>query len=132
MAEQHQGLSEPQVYEVLKTVKYPGYSRDVVSFGMVKGIQVDGQDLQVTLQITTNQQEIATKLQQATAEAVLSQPNTKTTQEMHKVAAAVSKILGRHSAPAPIKILNSHATLRSRTSVPPAPSGETAGGGYAP
>ena len=59
----------------------------------------------------------------------LSQPNTKTTQEMHKVAAAVSKILGRHSAPAPIKILNSHATLRSRTSVPPAPSGETAGGG---
>ena len=37
---------------------------------------------------------------------VLSQPNTKTAQEMHKVAAAVSEILGRHAAPAPIKTLN--------------------------
>ena len=55
MAEQHDRISEPQVHEVLKTVKYPGYTRDIVSFGMVKGIQVQGQDVSVILQITTNQ-----------------------------------------------------------------------------
>lgn len=70
MVEQHNSLSEPQVYEVLKTVPYPGYSRDVVAFGMVKGIQVKGRDVEVTLHITTNQQDIATKLRQATEEAL--------------------------------------------------------------
>ncbi len=70
MAKQPQGLSQSQVHDVLKTVTYPGYSRDIVSFGMVQDIQVTGQDVQVTLQITTNQPEIATKLRQATAEAL--------------------------------------------------------------
>jgi ATP-binding protein involved in chromosome partitioning len=70
MAEQPKGLSEPMVYEVLKTVRYPGYSRDIVSFGMVQDIQITGQNVRVTLQVTTNQQDIATKLQQATEEAL--------------------------------------------------------------
>jgi ATP-binding protein involved in chromosome partitioning len=78
MTEQHNRLSEPQVYEVLKTVQYPGYSRDIVSFGMVKGIQIQGRDIGVTLQITTNQQEIATKLQQATEEALRTLPEVGT------------------------------------------------------
>ena len=74
MAAQQNRLSEPDVYEVLKTVKYPGYSRDIVSFGMVSGIQVKGQDVGVTLQVTTNQSDIATQLQQATEEALRTLP----------------------------------------------------------
>ena len=74
MAEQQSRLSEAQVYEVLKNVKYPGYSRDIVSFGMVQGLQVMGQDVGVILQLTTNQQEIATKLRQATEEALRALP----------------------------------------------------------
>jgi ATP-binding protein involved in chromosome partitioning len=74
MAGQHKRLSEAQVYEALKTVKYPGYSRDIVSFGMVKGLQVNGQDVGVTIQITTNQQEIAAQLRQATTEALRTLP----------------------------------------------------------
>jgi ATP-binding protein involved in chromosome partitioning len=74
MARQHKRFSEAQVYEVLKTVKYPGYSRDIVSFGMVKGLQVNGQDVDVTIQITTNQQDIAAQLRQATTEALRTLP----------------------------------------------------------
>jgi ATP-binding protein involved in chromosome partitioning len=74
MAQQHNGLSEPQVYEILKTVRYPGYSRDIVSFGMVQGIRVTGQDVGVTLQMTTNQQQIATQLQQTTEAALRTLP----------------------------------------------------------
>ena len=70
MTEQQNRLSEPQVHEVLKTVPYPGYSRDIVSFGMVKGIQVRDRDVSVTLQLTTNQQDIATKVRQATEQAL--------------------------------------------------------------
>ncbi len=70
MAAQSDELSEIQVSEVLKTVKYPGYTRDIVSFGMVKGIQIQGRDVGVVLQITTNQEDIATKLHQATEAAL--------------------------------------------------------------
>ena len=65
-----QKLSEAQVYEVLKTVKYPGYTRDIVSFGLVKSVHLDGQRIAVTLQLTTNQPDVATKLQQAALEAL--------------------------------------------------------------
>jgi len=44
-----QKLSEAQVYETLKTVKYPGYTRDIVSFGLVKSVQVHGQDVDVVV-----------------------------------------------------------------------------------
>ncbi len=65
-----QKLSEAQVYDVLKTVKYPGYTRDIVSFGLVKSVQVQGQNVEVMVQMTTNQQDVATKIQQAAAEAL--------------------------------------------------------------
>jgi len=29
-------VSEDQIKEALKTVKYPGFSRDIVSFGLVR------------------------------------------------------------------------------------------------
>jgi ATP-binding protein involved in chromosome partitioning len=74
MAGQHSRLSEAQVYEVLKTVKYPGYSRDIVSFGMIQGVQVTGQGIGVTIQITTNQQHIADQLRQATEAALRTLP----------------------------------------------------------
>ena len=32
-------ISEDQIKEALRTVKYPGFSRDIVSFGLVKGIE---------------------------------------------------------------------------------------------
>src|SRR5215813_2888002 len=75
-----QKLSEAQVYETLKTVKYPGYTRDIVSFGLVKSVQVEGQDVDVVVQMTTNQQEVATKIQQATEEALSALPSIGTVQ----------------------------------------------------
>ena len=75
-----QKLSEAQVYETLKTVKYPGYTRDIVSFGLVKSVQVQGQDVDVVVQMTTNQQDVATKIQQATEEALRALPGIGTVQ----------------------------------------------------
>ncbi len=75
-----QKLSEAQVYETLKTVKYPGYTRDIVSFGLVKSVQVHGQDVDVVVQMTTNQPDVATKIQQATEEALRTLPGIGTVQ----------------------------------------------------
>ena len=48
-------VSEGQVREALQAVKYPGFSRDIVSFGLVKEIQVQGSSVTVQLALATNE-----------------------------------------------------------------------------
>jgi ATP-binding protein involved in chromosome partitioning len=47
-------VTEEQVKDALGQVKYPGFSRDIVSFGLVKSITVDKGDVRVQLAIATN------------------------------------------------------------------------------
>src|SRR5438132_5940162 len=42
-----------QILEALKTVKFPGLSRDIVSFGFVKDLKVDGGDVAFTVHFQT-------------------------------------------------------------------------------
>ncbi len=42
------------VWDALKTVKYPGLGRDVVSFGFVRGVRVDGGAVRVSLEVASN------------------------------------------------------------------------------
>jgi ATP-binding protein involved in chromosome partitioning len=46
-------ITEALVREKLGEVNYPGFSRDIVSFGLVKGIVVDGNDVTVKIGIAT-------------------------------------------------------------------------------
>ena len=48
-------VSEEQVKEALRGVKYPGFSRDIVSFGLVKGIQISNGAVVVQLALATNE-----------------------------------------------------------------------------
>jgi ATP-binding protein involved in chromosome partitioning len=47
-------VSEEQIRDALKSVKYPGFSRDIVSFGLVKSVNVDDGQVKVQLALTTN------------------------------------------------------------------------------
>ncbi len=58
-------LSQDAVLAVLKTVKYPGYSRDIVSFGLVKDIQIDGMAVGVLIELTTPNQELGEQIADA-------------------------------------------------------------------
>src|SRR5215213_9626216 len=48
-------LTDDQVREALKTVKYPGFSRDIVSFGLVKEIAIEASSVTVQLALATNE-----------------------------------------------------------------------------
>jgi ATP-binding protein involved in chromosome partitioning len=63
-------LNESTVRDALKGVKYPGYSRDIVSFGLVKTITADGGTIRVRLELTSPNAEAAARIQ-ADAEQVL-------------------------------------------------------------
>jgi ATP-binding protein involved in chromosome partitioning len=47
-------IAEEQVKDALKSVKYPGFTRDIVSFGLVKSINIDGGEVKVQLALSTN------------------------------------------------------------------------------
>ena len=47
-------ITEDQVREALRTVRYPGFSRDIVSFGLLKGIDINDGEVRVQLALATN------------------------------------------------------------------------------
>lgn len=46
-------LSENDIRTALANVRYPGFSRDILSFGLVKAIRLDGPDLTVSISLAT-------------------------------------------------------------------------------
>ena len=46
-------MKKDQVIEKLKSINYPGFSRDIVSFGMVKDAEVVDDRVVVTLNISS-------------------------------------------------------------------------------
>jgi ATP-binding protein involved in chromosome partitioning len=47
-------ISEEQVRNALRSVRYPGFSRDIVSFGLIKAINIDNGEVKVQLALATN------------------------------------------------------------------------------
>ena len=63
-------LNQDSILEALKTVKYPGYSRDIVSFGLVKNVAVQNGAVSVLVELTSANQDVGAQLK-VTCEQVL-------------------------------------------------------------
>ena len=50
-------MNNNQILELLKTIKYPGFNRDIVSFGMVKDIMVNKDNVEIFLNISSQNEE---------------------------------------------------------------------------
>ena len=50
-------MTKNQIFELLKTIKYPGFNRDIISFGMVKDIIVDENQVEIVLNISSQNDE---------------------------------------------------------------------------
>ncbi|MGH6691249.1 MAG: iron-sulfur cluster assembly protein, partial [Gammaproteobacteria bacterium] len=50
---------ESQVWDALKAIRYPGMSRDIVSFGFVQRVAAAGGAVTVELQMSTHHPEAA-------------------------------------------------------------------------
>src|ERR1700736_2168463 len=47
-------ISDEQVRDALRSVRYPGFSRDIVSFGLVKSVKIDNGEVRVQLALATS------------------------------------------------------------------------------
>jgi ATP-binding protein involved in chromosome partitioning len=58
--------TESLILERLKAVKFPGYSRDIVSFGLVKEVKISGTDVLVRLEVATTNPSVPETLKRDT------------------------------------------------------------------
>ncbi|RMH21868.1 MAG: iron-sulfur cluster carrier protein ApbC [Acidobacteria bacterium] len=61
---------EGRVWEALKTVRYPGMSRDVVSFGFVRRVEIAGGVARVALEMSTHNPQAAEEVRRGVEQAV--------------------------------------------------------------
>jgi ATP-binding protein involved in chromosome partitioning len=81
-------ISQDTILEALKTVKYPGYSRDIVSFGLVKDIAADADTVGVLLELTPASAPARDKIKAETEHALKNLPGVKRVQVEIRMAAA--------------------------------------------
>ncbi|MEM9159060.1 MAG: Mrp/NBP35 family ATP-binding protein [Verrucomicrobiota bacterium] len=55
-------MSEDAIHKALKTVKYPGFSRDIVSFGLVRNVSFENGKATVNINVTTNDHSVPVKI----------------------------------------------------------------------
>ena len=50
-------MNKEKVLALLKEINYPGFSRDIVSFGMIGNIEIDENTVSIQLKITSDNEE---------------------------------------------------------------------------
>ncbi len=63
-------MTEQQIKDTLGTVKYPGFSRDIVSFGLVKEITIADQLVTINLQVQTTDPAVPEQIFKSCQEAL--------------------------------------------------------------
>jgi ATP-binding protein involved in chromosome partitioning len=86
-------LTSDAVLAQLRGVKYPGYSRDIVSFGMVKDVQIDGTRVSVRIAVTTADAKIPKQIEETATAALESIPGVSEAVVHLDVSAPIAKAL---------------------------------------
>ena len=67
-------INADHITKLLKKVKYPGFSRDIVSFGIVKDVKVDGSRVNIQLQLPKPDEKIKKDIEESVRKEVLETP----------------------------------------------------------
>ncbi len=67
-------LSEDRIKQALQSVKYPGFTRDIVSFGLVKDVQIDGSKVNVSLVLPKPDEKLSNEIGESVRTAILETP----------------------------------------------------------
>src|SRR4051812_38773983 len=67
-------ITEDQIKEALRAVKHPGYSRDIISFGLVKEIKASNGAVSVSMQLTSGTAEVVQQIKTESERALKALP----------------------------------------------------------
>jgi ATP-binding protein involved in chromosome partitioning len=88
-----------EILEGLRAVRYPGFTRDIVSFGIVKDIEVGSSSVTIHLAPTTDQPEVLAEIETAVRAAVAAMPGVPERIEITRTAAAPTRPRGPQPIP---------------------------------
>ena len=77
-------ITQDQVRAALATVKYPGFSRDIVSFGLVKDIRIDAGDVLVQMALATNDPKVPQAIKSESEAALAQLPGVDQSHRAHR------------------------------------------------
>ncbi|MDK3157880.1 P-loop NTPase [Kamptonema cortianum] len=64
------GITPEKIRDALATVKYPGFTRDIVSFGLLKGVSLEAEPYGILLEVTTQDQNLIAQITQGASQAL--------------------------------------------------------------
>src|SRR5215207_9030032 len=67
-------ITDSLVKEKLAQVRYPGFSRDIVSFGLLKDIRIEGDNVRVQMTLTTSDARIPQQIKESAETALRELP----------------------------------------------------------
>jgi ATP-binding protein involved in chromosome partitioning len=67
-------MTEDQIRQTLSAVKYPGFTRDIVSFGLIKNIKIEGDDVMVQMALTTADARVPQQIKSESEHALAAVP----------------------------------------------------------
>ena len=80
-------ITEDEIKEALRSVKYPGYSRDIVSFGLIKQIAAREGAVSVEMQMTAPNAEVGAQIKEQSERVLRGLPGVKMVHvEVHRPA----------------------------------------------
>lgn len=56
-------MNKEKVLEILKSINYPGYSRDIISFGIIKDVVIEGKDIKIEMDLKTSDEKIVKEIE---------------------------------------------------------------------
>ncbi len=93
-------LSSEDVLDALKQVKYPGFSRDIVSFGIVRDIRIDDSGIRVVLAPPAGDPDLVGKIRHPIEEVVARLPGAGTLELISELAPQAAQAQGASPATA--------------------------------
>jgi len=67
-------LSEDQIIQALKDIKYPGFSRDIVSFGIIRNVEVNDANVKISLILPKSDSELEENIKKSVKSKILEIP----------------------------------------------------------
>ncbi len=86
-------LTSETVLAQLRGVKYPGYTRDIVSFGMVKDVRIEGTRVSVRIAVTTGDAKVPKQIEETATAALEAMPGVSEAVVHLDVSAPVTKAM---------------------------------------
>ena len=73
-------MDKNQILDQLKQINYPGFNRDIVSFGMVKDVVIDQSTITIILAISSSNEEKKNQLVQEISCLLYTSPSPRDTE----------------------------------------------------